>query len=186
MPFAGKCGHSQPEAHLKFFNIDMTFRSFVTGLVDSPTHGKKLSMFDKAKLIDMPLSFVEIRHQATHGLLPPSLTLLRYKSGEALDWLESHWWDRIDEMYGKLLEPAVFKMTNKEAVMKKFQDNLQAYAESSTIQSGKGKNGQSNSRSASAWRSYDEILEVCKGDPEYVRILVEVMVDGELPAIADL
>lgn len=62
---------------------------FVTGLVDSDQGARhRISMYDKAKQIGLPSSFVEMRHQATHEEFP-SLTVLRRAVEKSLSWLVS-------------------------------------------------------------------------------------------------
>jgi len=62
---------------------------FVTGLVDSDQGARhRISMYDKAKQIGLPSSFVELRHQATHEEFPP-LVVLRRAVEKSLRWLVS-------------------------------------------------------------------------------------------------
>lgn len=44
-----------------------------------------------AASVDLPLSFVELRHRATHEHLP-SLAVLRDAARQAMDWLYTHYW----------------------------------------------------------------------------------------------
>lgn len=69
-------------------------------------------MNDVAKELDMPASFVELRHEATHGDLP-SLSRLQRNAVAALKWLWHHYWATLDtesstnqtpEQYAKDLE----------------------------------------------------------------------------------
>lgn len=48
-------------------------------------------MYQVAKEIDLPASFVELRHQATHEDLP-SLVVLRRATARALEWLWDYYW----------------------------------------------------------------------------------------------
>lgn len=48
-------------------------------------------MYQVAKEIDLPASFVELRHQATHEDLP-SLVVLRRATTRALEWLWDYYW----------------------------------------------------------------------------------------------
>jgi ribosomal biogenesis protein LAS1 len=49
------------------------------------------SMYAHAATIGMPQRFVDIRHQVTHGNIP-SVTLLKKKTEQALEWLWERWW----------------------------------------------------------------------------------------------
>lgn len=53
-------------------------------------------MFNRASMIGLPLSFVELRHEAAHRELP-SLVLLRSYTNRALEWLWDYYWVRIDQ-----------------------------------------------------------------------------------------
>ncbi|KAL2191077.1 Las1-domain-containing protein [Thermothelomyces heterothallicus CBS 203.75] len=50
-----------------------------------------MSMYDVAKSVGLPATFVELRHQATHEQLP-SLTRLRTAADKALDWIWEYYW----------------------------------------------------------------------------------------------
>ena len=93
----------------------MAFCRFVNGLVDrdvaksstavlraavadttperktTPTTRSETSMYAYATKIELPLSFVELRHQATHATMP-ALGRWRRMSAQALDWLFEKWW----------------------------------------------------------------------------------------------
>lgn len=56
---------------------------------------KKMSMYDMAAELDMPSSFVELRHEATHEDLP-SLRRLQMATEQALQWLWHHYWAKLD------------------------------------------------------------------------------------------
>ncbi|KAK4038796.1 Las1-like protein, partial [Parachaetomium inaequale] len=68
------------------------FSRFVTGLLDShQDKQRKMSMYDVAKSVGLPATFVELRHQATHEQLP-SLTRLRAAARKALEWIWEYYW----------------------------------------------------------------------------------------------
>lgn len=56
-------------------------------------------MFNRAAAIGLPLSFVELRHQAAHRELP-SLVLLRNYTNRGLEWLWDNYWAKIDRGCG--------------------------------------------------------------------------------------
>ncbi|ATY59128.1 hydroxyacylglutathione hydrolase, partial [Cordyceps militaris] len=73
------------------------FSRFVTGLLDG--HQDKLrkqSMYSIAKLIGLPATFVELRHQVIHEQLP-SLVKLRPAAHMALDWIWDYYWKQLDQ-----------------------------------------------------------------------------------------
>jgi Las1-like len=94
----------------------MAFCRFVNGLVDrdvakaataslaaitesntdeetTPNVRNESSMYSHARKIELPISFVELRHQATHGRMP-SLGYLRTMTRQGLEWLYEKWWRR--------------------------------------------------------------------------------------------
>ncbi|KAL2135193.1 hypothetical protein VTI74DRAFT_9399 [Chaetomium olivicolor] len=73
------------------------FSRFVTGLLDShQDKQRKMSMYDVAKSVGLPATFVELRHQATHEQLP-SLTRLRGAARKALDWIWEYYWRHLEK-----------------------------------------------------------------------------------------
>jgi ribosomal biogenesis protein LAS1 len=51
-------------------------------------------MYSIAKTIDLPATYVELRHQATHEELP-SLSKLRTATQKALRWIWENYWDHL-------------------------------------------------------------------------------------------
>ncbi len=73
----------------------LTPPSFVTGLLDShQDKQRKMSMYDVAKSVGLPATFVELRHQATHEQLP-SLPRLRAAAAKALAWIWEYYWRHL-------------------------------------------------------------------------------------------
>ncbi|KAI6782934.1 uncharacterized protein J7T54_002093 [Emericellopsis cladophorae] len=73
------------------------FSRFVTGLLDGQQDKlRKQSMYSLAKTIDLPATFVELRHQSTHEQLP-SLAKLRNAAGKALVWIYEYYWQHLGE-----------------------------------------------------------------------------------------
>ncbi|KAL8783903.1 MAG: hypothetical protein Q9213_004321 [Squamulea squamosa] len=73
------------------------FCRFVTGLLDSMQESHyKVSMYDKARELKLPASFVELRHEAIHGETP-SLIVLRQAIQKALDWLQISYWRQLND-----------------------------------------------------------------------------------------
>lgn len=51
-------------------------------------------MYSIAKVIGLPATFVELRHQATHEQLP-TLAKLRPAARKALDWIWDYYWEQL-------------------------------------------------------------------------------------------
>ncbi|KAH6626179.1 Las1-like-domain-containing protein [Chaetomium sp. MPI-SDFR-AT-0129] len=92
------------------------FSRFVTGLLDShQDKQRKMSMYDVAKSVGLPATFVELRHQATHEQLP-SLTRLRAAAAKALEWIWEYYWRGLEGDVG--VEPVeTLKVASPVAVM---------------------------------------------------------------------
>jgi len=73
---------------------------FVNGLLDPAQKSHfAVSMHTLAKSLGLPASFVEIRHAASHEVLP-SLVVLRKACNRALDWLWSNYWAALNPASG--------------------------------------------------------------------------------------
>lgn len=84
-------------------------------------------MYVKAKEIGIPASFVELRHEATHGDLP-SLAVLRRASEKALEWLWNDYWQYLDVRSGNLDEDEVSAFKNgREQLRENFRNLLRSY-----------------------------------------------------------
>ena len=102
----------------------------MTGLLDSEQDAKyKVSMYAKAKQIKLPASFVELRHEATHGDLP-SVVVFRRAAEKSLDWLWNDYWKYLDVRSGNLDEDDIdaFK-EGREKLKEKFRAVLRDYSE---------------------------------------------------------
>jgi ribosomal biogenesis protein LAS1 len=74
---------------------------FVNGLLDPVQQGRfALPMHMLARNLDLPASFVEVRHAATHEALP-SLAVLRTLAERGLVWLWVHYWGGLDQGDGE-------------------------------------------------------------------------------------
>lgn len=96
-------------------------------------------MFTKAKKIGLPASFVELRHEATHGDLP-SLVVLRRAAERALEWLWNDYWKYLDIRTDRLDEDnlSAFK-DGRENLKEKLREILHSYS-SKCMQAAKTKN----------------------------------------------
>ncbi|TQS35131.1 hypothetical protein Golomagni_04456 [Golovinomyces magnicellulatus] len=80
-------------------------------------------MYDIAKNIGLPSTFVELRHQATHEELP-SLTRLRTATFEALDWIWNYYWVNIPTTTTTtILAPTTNDNQNTSVVCHQITDN---------------------------------------------------------------
>ena len=104
------------------------FCRFVTGLVDTEQIAKyKLSMYDKAKELALPASFVELRHEAIHGELP-SLVVLRQAVQKSLLWLWDAYWKHIDNYHDTSSDGRLTDIKDeREPLRYQYREVLRAY-----------------------------------------------------------
>lgn len=151
---------------------------FVTGLVDSEQDARyKATMYAKAKQIGLPASFVELRHEATHGDLP-SLIVLRKAAEKALEWLWNDYWKYLDVRSGNLDEDelSAFK-EGREKFKQEFRDMLCSY-HSECVQAANLKSHLEPSRSMQRTdKACEKLVTICKEERlalvELVKVLLE-------------
>lgn len=131
--------------------------------------GKTISMFEKAKMIGLPASFVETRHYATHGDLP-SLPMLRTMTARGLEWLWHHWWSKIDGTPRPLSatteqmqqeNPGFAPKKQIAAILKEFSDGMSGVADISSVSSKQGQ----------------LLVKLCKNQPLYLTQLAETLLE---------
>ncbi|CAH7665742.1 Las1-like-domain-containing protein [Phakopsora pachyrhizi] len=93
--------HQTDSIHQSRLALAMALIRFVNGLVDQLQTGLYArSLSQIANQIGLPLSFVQIRHRATHEDLP-SHSILVDSAKMALDWLYNNYWaPTVNEMNG--------------------------------------------------------------------------------------
>lgn len=70
--------------------------SFVTGYCDLATgNSMHKNMYETARSLDMPGSWIDVRHQVTHGSMPP-VSRLRDVTTEAVQWLWLQYWAKLE------------------------------------------------------------------------------------------
>lgn len=82
--------------HVDLYAIRLTYSMalirFVNEILDAAQQGKSVvPLYALAQMADLPASFVELRHAATHEDLP-SIYLLRDMANRAVAWLWSNFW----------------------------------------------------------------------------------------------
>jgi hypothetical protein len=72
-------------------------------------------MYEMAKLIHLPESFVTLRHRIVHHQKTPSLKALELSTAAALDWLRSYFWKRVHNLDKLSLEENTEEPTEEVA-----------------------------------------------------------------------
>lgn len=134
-------------------------------------------MYAKAKQIGLPASFVELRHEATHGDLP-SLVVLRRAAEKALEWLWNDYWKYLDVRTGNLDEDdlSAFK-EGREKLKQNFRDTLRSY-HSECLQAAKSKSHLDASLPVHVTNKIcDDLVAICNEERlaflELVKVLLE-------------
>lgn len=141
--------------------------------MDSEQDSKyKVSMYEKAKELALPASFVELRHESIHGELP-SLVVLRQAAERALDWLWNDYWRHLgDDDLGEL-EVSSFNHrhnTRRDSLRAILQTYLTAYREAVKV-------SDSKLRSRLVETTALELLEACRTNAQASKELVHILVD---------
>ncbi|KAH8664029.1 Las1-like-domain-containing protein, partial [Xylariales sp. PMI_506] len=129
------------------------FSRFVTGLLDShQDKQQKQSMYSIAKTIDLPATFVELRHQCTHEQLP-SLLKLREAAQKSLVWIWNYYWKHLPEVKaaddgtvrcsGAIRESLLSYLTTEEAEKKSSLEKLLSQWDEADILQGLAEIGES-------------------------------------------
>ncbi|KAI9816871.1 MAG: rRNA-processing protein las1 [Pycnora praestabilis] len=158
------------------------FCRFVTGLVDSAQKGMyKNTMYNIAKQIGLPASFVELRHEATHEDLP-GLLVLRQAADRSLTWLWQHYWRNIDEGGNVLGEEDEAFNEGVQKLQEQFRQHFRPYIKARIEVAKKHKplssekytplSPQDNSNYIS-----QQVVKICKGKEQILNVLVAVLLE---------
>ncbi|KUL90943.1 hypothetical protein ZTR_00681 [Talaromyces verruculosus] len=159
--------------HNSVFSIRATyaaaFSRFVTGLVDTKlgSGGGGGTMFNRASMIGLPLSFVELRHEAAHRELP-SLVLLRSYTNRALEWLWDYYWVRIDQGVSFPVK------TGEGGLRGRVKSTLQQF-----WQQEQSDNSRKRVKSLATSVS-QSLVSICKSDVEGAKVICRVLLEDGL------
>lgn len=132
-----------------------------------------------AQDLDMPASWIDMRHEATHGKLP-GLKRLEHATQEALDWLWHHYWHDLEQQDDPERPRRNSTIPAKPEELRPFlTDFLKA-----RIDEVKRKADPLQLHSASA-RGCLELIRFCRGDETCLRNLVRILVEPKMLVPAD-
>ena len=137
-------------------------------------------MYQKATKIGLPASFVELRHEATHGDLP-SLIVLRRAAERALEWLYNDYWIFTGVRTGNLDEDdlSAFK-DGREKLKEKFRSILQLIcSEAGQVTENKNQAG-SQLPTRTSEEACLELAGICKGEKLAIAELVKVLLEYDM------
>ncbi|KAK4987554.1 rRNA-processing protein las1 [Elasticomyces elasticus] len=148
------------------------FCRFVTGFCDTRrykpgTRRDGRTFYDLAAEIDMPSSFVEFRHDATHSDLPELSSCIRHTK-MALKWLWDHYWSKLDETPQLTEGSRSLDATNDvETVLRTFRGARRAEVES-------------RKPAVVVEETCSTLVRLCQADIKSLRIVATVLVDRGL------
>ena len=157
----------------------MALLSFITGTTDiEQTKEHKVSMFDVAKTIGLPIKLVEIRHVIVHQGVP-SLAVLREATNEALQWLRDEYWAKLVASENRKLTSS-WKTNQREvhAYSNSFQDifaGIYPLIESYAKFAASEKATVSSDVDSEAKTLVGTLTEYCKNDGTRIRVLASIL-----------
>ncbi|KAI4147129.1 MAG: hypothetical protein L6R39_003225 [Caloplaca ligustica] len=123
-------------------------------------------MYDKAKQLELPASFVELRHEAIHGELP-SLVFLRQAAERALGWLWSDYWQHLDENFlelgGTYLSDGV-------------KEILESHVTGSSEVSNAPQRGSDRPSTQGVTATTTKLMEICQASNHAISKLINILV----------
>lgn len=154
---------------------------FVTGFCDIEQNtGHKRNMYEVAEVLNMPASFVELRHEATHEELPSLLRLSR-NTELALDWLWHHFWGKIEDPSASvqakktqnLLNPPDLTMIDgsQRVILATFMAKRRQEIKRSV---------NDFSHSSASGIACQELVKVCRGSKDYLKTLASILVEEKM------
>jgi hypothetical protein len=124
----------------------------------------KRSMYEMAELRGMPKTWVELRHEITHGQVP-DLRILEYSVDAALKWLWNDFWTKLDAP----AEDISGAQDNLRAILRSFASHRR-----DEIKLGKGTNAE---RFTDTKR---KLLRFCRNKEASNQLLVSVLLEEKL------
>ncbi|KAK2958607.1 putative ribosomal biogenesis protein LAS1 [Blattamonas nauphoetae] len=95
-PIIGSSQYSDQSAQQ--WSLSLILLRFINGLVDNRQNGRyAISTSFIGKILGLPVSLVELRHESTHKELP-SLSTLRSYAKYSLNWIQENYWDKQAEL----------------------------------------------------------------------------------------
>lgn len=132
-------------------------------------------MYLVAQDINMPASFVELRHQATHEELPP-VTVLRQAARRSLVWLWDYYWKRIDERKSWLDKDAEASVEGVPALNEALRAVLKPYMKK-RIEEVRKKGKTTTYEDDITDIACKNCVRICRGDAEAIGALASVLSD---------
>ncbi|KAI9837227.1 MAG: hypothetical protein M1819_000301 [Sarea resinae] len=154
------------------------FCRFVTGLVDSEQNStRKIPMWENAKKIGLPVSFVDLRHQATHEDLPP-LLVLQQAARRSVQWLWDSYWKDLEYRIGALNIDDAFA-NGVSSLQEQFREILRPYLKSrlERIKMGKPMAKAAAELDSASDEACQKCVKICKDKEQTLMILAGVLLE---------
>ena len=122
-------------------------------------------MFERARQLRLPASFVDLRHQATHDIDLPSIHILRQAVKKGLDWLWQDFWCHQGLSKRNLSRQTEVPLIRLE---------LERYTELPLVERNSQARSTSDQRAA---KICCELVRLCKGDEDLSTELAMILLE---------
>lgn len=133
-------------------------------------------MYEMAKLIHLPETFVALRHRIVHHQKPPSLKTLELNTTIALGWLRAHFWKRIHNLDKLPLEQNAEEPT--EEVAQQIQAILKQCLKARKNEIRDGKTAEDES--AAVHTATENLLMLCHAQAGSLNYAASILVGDDL------
>lgn len=130
----------------------------------------KKSMFEMAESIGMPESWVELRHEITHGQVPDLRTLEQYVQASLL-WLWDLIWAKLDVVHADI--------AHEPTVKADIRNELKSLLRKRRTEIKTGKTGRSDAATSAA-DSSKHLLRLVKKSDTNTNILISVLLEEKM------
>lgn len=135
-------------------------------------------MYETAKQIGLPASFIDIRHDAIHGHLP-SLIVLRQVVAKALDWVWHDYWKHLTVDHGAGPDSGLATLHDgRETLRGTVRNMIHAYRSAVTTSTSPSRS-QAPSFELEVKDSCLELVRLCQSDPLALRQAIHVLVEED-------
>lgn len=156
----------------------MAIVRFVNGVLDPFQLGQYASaLVNIAKIVDLPLSFVELRHAATHEQMP-SLESLRSALEKALLWLYENFWSELPDSREERW--TLVKVTPEREIGNQIVIWLKIYKRfrKRNLDVGLERKSLGDSEEVSFWAAVDNLSNSCKS-PAETHLVVDALINQD-------
>jgi len=160
----------------------MAMIKFVNGILDPYQQSSyAISLHRLAELIGLPSYFVELRHIGTHEHIP-TLEMLRWSTGRALQWLDENYWSHVTHLDLRQGRPQVLRKEDERfekraATICELREILRTLKELRVENPNVTyKEGDPTGNGKSYWKCLKRLKEISGTSDEMKKLLVDVLI----------